>query len=136
MPATVSQVQTGIKNRLATISGLRAFEYQPDNYTTFPFSFNQLNSVEYHRAFQGGNVVYDFTIFVIVGRVSERTAQASLDGFLSYSGASSVRAAIEGDLTLGGIVDSVVINRSTSIRGLTIGDAEYLSIEISLLVYG
>ncbi len=80
--------------------------------------------------------MYDFTVFVIVGRVSERTAQASLDAYLSYDGASSVRAAIEGDLTLGGIVDSVVINRSTSIRGLTIGDAEYLSIEISLLVYG
>lgn len=136
MPATVAQVQSGIKNRLATINGLRAFEFQPDNQIAPPYAFAQLNSVEYHRAFQGGDIVYDFTIFVIVGRVSDRTAQASLDAYLSYSGAQSVRSALEADLTLGGIVSTLIVSRSSSIRSLSVGDAEYLSIEIALLVHG
>jgi hypothetical protein len=37
----------------------------------------------------------DWTVNVIVGRYVDRNAFETLDGFLSYSGATSIRAAIE-----------------------------------------
>ena len=135
MPATVSQVMTGVKNSLATISGLRVFDFQPDNINP-PTAFPQIDSVEYHGAFGGGDVRFNMTVVTIVGRVSDRTAQSSLDAYLSYSGASSIRQAIEADRTLGGVVQTLIVSQSANIRTLPIGEAEYLSIEITLVVHG
>ena len=135
MPATVSQVMTGVKNRLATITGLRVFDFQPDNINP-PSAFPQLDSIEYHGAFGGGDVRFNITVMTIVGRVSDRTAQTSLDTYLSYSGASSIRAVLEGEPTLGGVAQTLVVSRSANIRTLSIGEAEYLAIEITLLVHG
>ncbi len=135
MPATVSQVMTGVKNRLATITGLRVFDFQPDNINP-PSAFPQIDSVEYHGAFGGGDVRFNMTVVTIVGRVSDRTAQSSLDTYLSYSGAGSIRQAIEGDPTLGGVASTLVVSQSANIRTLAIGEAEYLSIEITLVVHG
>jgi hypothetical protein len=135
MPATVSQVMTGVKNRLATITGLRVFDFQPDNINP-PSAFPQIDSVEYHGAFGGGDVRFNMTVVTIVGRVSDRTAQSNLDAYLSYSGASSIREAIEADRSLGGVVQTLVVNQSANIRTLAIGEAEYLTIEITLVVHG
>jgi len=135
MPATPSEVMAGIKTRLSTISGLRVFDYQPDNINP-PVAFGEINSINYHGAFQGGNVVYDITIITIVGRVSERSAQAQLDGFVAYSGPTSIRSAIEADGTLGGVAQDTVVSRSTSVRQMSIGEAEYLQVEITAQVHG
>lgn len=135
MAATVSQVSTGIKNRLATISGLRAFDYQPDMVNP-PVAFPVLNSIEYHRAFGGGDVVMSYTVTVMVGRVSDRTAFSALDGYLSYSGASSIRAALEADTTLGGVTQTLVVSQAANIRNINIGDQDFLAIEVSVIVHG
>ncbi len=134
MPATVSQVADGIKTRLQTISGLRVFSYQPEQLNP-PVAYPSLNSVSYHKAFGGGDVQMDWSILVIVGRYLDRVAHANLDGFLSYSGATSIRAAIEGDLTLGGVASALILSDSTDISSLSANDAEFLQIELSLTVH-
>lgn len=80
MPATVSQVATGLATRLATISGLRTSAYQPEQLNP-PFAFPTLNSINYHRAMGGGDVVMDWTINVVVGRYVDRNSFTILDGF-------------------------------------------------------
>jgi len=134
MPATVSQVADGIKVRLATVSGLRTFSYQPEQLNP-PVAFPVLESVEYHRAFGGGDVQMRWQIFVIVGRYLDRVAHSNLDGFLSYSGATSLRAAIEGDQTLGGVVNTLVLDSGLSIGSLTVAEADYLQVQCSVLVH-
>ena len=79
MPATVSQVATGLATNLATIAGLRTSAFQPEQLNP-PFAFPTLNRIEYHRAFQGGDVVMDWTVNVIVGRYVDRNAFETLDG--------------------------------------------------------
>jgi hypothetical protein len=135
MPATVTQVTDGLKARLATISGLRAYSYQPDQLNP-PFGFPVLNSVTYHRAFNGGDVVFNYTIVVVVGRYTDRTADALLDGYLSYSGATSIRAAIEADKTLGGICSTLIVQSSADVTSLSAGDAEFLEIRFLVEVHG
>ena len=135
MAATVSQVATGLANRLATISGLRSSTYQPEQLNP-PFAFPTLNRIEYHKAFGGGDVVMDWTVNVIVGRYVDRNAFATLDGFLSYSGATSIRAAIEGDKTLGGVCQTLVLPSGANITSLSSADAEFLQIQFQVTVHG
>ncbi len=134
MPATVTQVTDGLKARLATVSGLRTFSYQPEQVNP-PVAFPVLDSIDYHRAFGGGDVQMRFTIIVIVGRYLDRVAHANLDGFLSYDGATSLRAAIEGDKTLGGVASTLIMDSSLSIGSLAIAEAEFLQVSFSVLVH-
>jgi hypothetical protein len=135
MPATVSQVASGLATRLATISGLRTSTYQPEQLNP-PFAFPTLNSINYHRAMGGGDVVMDWTVNVVVGRYVDRNSFTILDGFLSYSGATSIRAAIEGDKTLGGICQTLVLPSGANIMSLSSADAEFLQIQFQVTVHG
>lgn len=134
MPATVSQVATGLATRLATISGLRTYTYQPEQLNP-PVAFPTLDRVEYHGAMGGGDVVMNWTVTVIVGRYTDRTAHNLLDTFLSYSGAGSVRAAIEQDKSLGGVVQTLVLPSGASISAVTQGDADFLAVTLECKVH-
>lgn len=135
MPATVSQVATGLQTRLATISGLRTFNYQPEQENP-PFAYPQINRIEYHRAYSGGDVVMDWTVYVVVGRWLDRTAHAALDDYLSYSGAKSVRAAIEADPTLGGVCSTLIVRSGADITSLDANGAQFLVIQMQVEVHG
>ena len=135
MPATISQIADGLKTRLETISGLRAFSYQPEQENP-PFGYCELNSVDYHRAYQGGDVVTSWTIYVVVGRYLDRTAGDALDEYLSFSGSKSVRAAIEADPTLGGVCSTLIVRSGADVTTLDDGGAQFLVIQIQVEVHG
>jgi hypothetical protein len=135
MNPTISQVATGLQARLATISGLRAYNYQPEQENP-PLAYPVLQQVEYHRAFQGGDVVMTWGITAITGRWTDRTAHQLLDGYLSYSGATSIRAAIEGDRTLGGVCKTLILNQAANITALTVADANFLQVQFTVIVHG
>ena len=131
---TVSQIKTGLAANLATVSGLRAYAYQPDNVNT-PFAWPLLDSIQYNGAMGGGLITHQFTVSVVVGRAAERTAQTLLDGYLSYAGANSIRAAIESDRTLGGVVQDLIVESANNISTLEANDATYLAIDFVVTVY-
>jgi len=131
---TVSQIKTGLAANLATVSGLRAYAYQPDNVNT-PFAWPLLDSIQYNEAMGGGLITHKFTVSVVVGRSAERTAQSLLDGYLSYKGATSIRQAIESDRTLGGVVQDLIVESANNISTLEANDATYLAIDFVVTVY-
>jgi len=136
MAATVSEIMTGIKGRLATVTGLRTSDYLPDNVNP-PVAIPALESIDYHQASRGGAAVHELTVTVIVGSASERSAQSKLDGYLSYSGDTSIRAAIEGDPTLGGVAQTCICNTAGGISAIEIGSANtrYLIATWNVTVY-
>ena len=96
-----SQVRDGLKTRLQTISGLRVYEVIPEPITPPCAIVGQLDftfDIDNARGLDQANV----DIYVIVQRFSERAGQDKLDGYLAGTGATSIKAAIEGDRTLGG----------------------------------
>ena len=131
---TVSQIKTGLAANLATVSGLRAYAYQPDNVNT-PFAWPLLDSIQYNGAMGGGLITHKFTVSVVVGRSAERTAQTLLDGYLSYRGTTSIRQAIESDRTLGGVVQDLIVESANNISTLEANDATYLAIDFVVTVY-
>ena len=88
---SISDIRDGLATNLATISGLRTAADLPDNPSP-PIAVVQLNNVSYDQAFKQGLALYSFTITVIVGRVSERTAQARLNAYAS-TGAGGIKQA-------------------------------------------
>lgn len=131
---SIADIRSGLGDNLSTIQGLRVAETIPDNPSP-PIAVIALGNVVYDGAFDGGLVIYNFTVSVIVGRVAERVAQARLDSYIS-TGAGSVKAAIESDKSLGGSAYDVKVTEMTNIGAVQLGDATYLACDFAVAVYG
>ena len=135
MPATISQVKDGLKAAIQTISGLRAFDYQPDQVNP-PFAWPTLDEIRYHQTgFAAGGVVMDFTITLVVQRVSERVAQDALDQYMAWTGTKSLRAAIEADRTLGGVCEDLIVGSAGNFTNIDANDTLYLTVDFKVTVY-
>jgi hypothetical protein len=132
--ASVTDLRTGIATNLATITGLRTSPTLPDNPNP-PIALVTPISVSFDDSFKRGMQTYTFVISVIVGRVDERTAQNKLDAFVSSTGSSSVKLAVESDKTLGGNAFDCRVTEMRNYGQLTIGDVIYLSAEFTVLCY-
>lgn len=136
MAASVSSVATALMNSLSGITGLRTRTIQPENISAqLPVAFPVLQNITYHRAFQGGDVVMEWQVSVVTGRWTDRTAHSLLDSYLSYSGASSIRAALESDPTLGGVVQTSIVQTAANISSLSVAEQEFLEISLQVTVH-
>jgi hypothetical protein len=129
---SLSEIRAGLATNLATISGLRTTAELPDNPSP-PIAMVQINNISYDEAFQGGLALYNFTITVVVGRVSERTAQNRLNAFAS-TGPGGIKHAVESDKTLGGKAFDVRLQELTSMGAITLGETQYMACEFSVQV--
>jgi hypothetical protein len=132
--ASITNLRTGLATRLGTISGLRTTTETPDTVSP-PIAIINVGNVSYDRTFQRGLDEYSFVITVIVGRVGERSAQRLLDSYVSTTGASSVKLAVESDKTLGGNCDSLRVTDMRNYGSLVIGEITYLAAEFNVVVY-
>lgn len=133
--ATLSELRAGLSTNLATIAGLRTSATIPDSLNP-PIAVVMPSTIRYDTAFaRTGGDEFEFLVLVVVGRVDERSAQNKLDDYCSSSGASSVKAAIERDKTLGGKAFSLRVTTLRSYSQLTVGDITYLSAEFVVQVF-
>lgn len=130
---SIAAIQAGIKTRLATITGLRVYDYLPDQPQP-PMAVVQFNSLDYHGAFGGGMADYNLTVTLVLGRIIERTTVSNLDGYASPSGASSIRAAIEAEQTLGGAAQTATVTTMSNPRAVTYADATFYAVDFEVLV--
>ena len=100
--ATVSQIRTGLATRLDTISGTHCYSYEPD-VSIAPALIVASYSIDYDLV-MGAGTTYEFDVLVLLGRQVDRSFQEQIDSYLQPTGATSVKAAVEGDPTLGGVV--------------------------------
>lgn len=134
MPATFLEIADGLGERLSTIRGLRVYDHVPDVFAV-PCAYILPDSVNYWQGFAGGNVECLYTVTLIVGRIAERQNQKALYEFMAYSGDRSVRAAIEADRTLGGRVQTLLVESADNIRLITQGDASYLGCDFRCRIH-
>jgi hypothetical protein len=132
--ASITELRAGIKANLATINGLRVSDYQPDSINppvaiVFPVSLN------YDETFHRGMQTYTFAVQVIVGRVSERTGQSTIDSYCSSTGSNSIKLAIESDKTLSGKAFDLRVTDMRNYGELLVGEVNYLSAEFVVLCY-
>lgn len=132
--ASITNIRTGLATRLATISGLRTAATMPD-LPNPPIAIVIPDNINFDDTFHRGMDTLTFRIFLVVGRADERTAQNSLDGYCATSGATSIKAAIEGDKTLGGNAFDCRVTDMRSYGSVLISETNYLSCEFVVIVY-
>jgi hypothetical protein len=130
----ISDLRSGIAKNLGTIPGLRTNALVSDNPTP-PIAVVEPLVVNFDKTMGRGLDEYQFKVTVIVGRVSERNGQNTLDAYCSGSGTYSVKSAIESDRTLGGKANDLRVTGLTSYGSLTIGDSTFLAAEFAVTVY-
>jgi hypothetical protein len=131
----ISTVRQGLADAADTITGLNCLAYAPDSVPEPCFYVSEV-AVEFDAAFGRGMDDIDFTCMVLVSRADDKASQAKLDGYLSGSGASSVKVALEAAPTLGGACDDLHVKRIQGYRWYTHGDAKYLGAEFVVRVIG
>jgi hypothetical protein len=129
----ISDLRKGLANNLKTISGLRVVDTLPDIVNP-PMAMIGLAKVAYNQQNQRSMAEYTFKITVVLGRVSERTAQQALD-VLVAPGVGSVKYAVESDRTLGGFAYEVFIPELSAYGAITVNGIDYLSAEFSVQVF-
>lgn len=131
--ASLTELREGIAENLSTIVGLRVSAYVPDNPNP-PMAIISPQSIEYHKSFANGFNTYNFVVSIFVARVSERTAQNSLDAYCASTGSSSIKSAIESDRTLSGRAYDLIVSDMRNYGSVIIGDNTYLTAEFDCAV--
>ena len=131
--SSISELRAGLATNLKTIKALRVVETLPDVVNP-PMAMIGLSKVQYNQQNQRSMSLYTFQVTVVVGRVSERTAQKASD-VLVAPGAGSIKYAIEVDRTLGGKAFDVFVPELSAIGAMSVNGIDYFSAEFSVQVY-
>lgn len=130
----IAAVKDGIKVRLATISGLLALDRWPDRLIP-PCGIVIPEEVTFDNTFGRGGDGSLFTVRIVVGRVVDDAAQDAIDAYMAGSGASSVKAAIEGDTSLGSSVDTCRVEKAKRYGVVDQGGVQYLGCDFTVRVW-
>jgi hypothetical protein len=95
---TPSDVRDGIKTAI-NITGLRVYDTIPDGLVPPALVIGQI-SITWDYTLANSLDRGSIDLILITGRMSERSAQDYLDGFLAASGASSIKAKLDAAPTL------------------------------------
>lgn len=87
---------------------IRTIAYLSDTFSP-PVALVAIHDTDRETFGNPGQWIYKFTVFVVVSRVDDRAGISALEGYMSPIGATSIRAALEADTTLGKAVDSCVM---------------------------
>ena len=131
---SIAAIRTALATSLGTISGLRTSATVPDDPKP-PVAIVLPPTISYDTSMGRGLDTYEFSILVMVGRVSERTAQGSLDAYAAPTGATSIKTAIEADRTLGGAAQSCRVTDMRNVGPMSIAENTFLTAEFVVTVY-
>jgi hypothetical protein len=115
MSVTVAQIREGLAANLAGIAGVQVSAYMLANPTP-PTIHVYPGQIEYDGAMIRGVDRWTMIVQAFVGLVSDIGAQVKLDTFIAPSGAGSVKAGLEADRTLGGLVQSLRVTECSGER--------------------
>lgn len=131
----LDDIRDGLAKNLVTIPGLRARPYEPDKPNP-PEAFVANVTVDYDQSMQRGTDVYVATVLLVVGNISDRSANKNLAAYMGKTGSSSVKTAIETDKTLDGAAKTLRVVRMDGFRPVELFDGlRYLGTEWSVQVW-
>lgn len=132
--ASIRAMRQAIATNLGNVSGLRTSSLIPEDPKP-PVAVVIFDRIEFDTAFGRGLDMYLFKVVVVMGRVNTRGTEETLDGYLSGSGSSALKAAIESDRTLGGEAQDLRVTSGENVRELVVADITYVAADFLLTVY-
>lgn len=141
--ANTVDIRNGLATNLQTISGLRVYPFVTGTVATpaaviVPGDGGRGNrrAIDFDQTMGRGSDQFFFTILVLVSDAAERAAFETLDAYLAGSGTLSVKAAVESDETLGGIVGWTNVQGVMDYGRIDYGGQSYLGAEFTVEVMG
>ena len=132
--ASLTSIRNGIATNLGNISSLSVYGYVPDSIEPPTAVVGVVESIDYDSTMARGSDTYNIPILLYVSRVDAQDSQETLDGYLASTGASSVKAQVESDLTLNGSAQSVRVVEADNYGVYTVNDIDYLGVEFGVEV--
>ena len=132
--ASLTSIRNGIATNLGNIRSLSVYGYVPDSIEPPTAIVGVVESIDYDSTMARGSDTYNIPILLYVSRVDAQDSQETLDGYLAATGASSVKAQVESDLTLNGSAQSVRVVEADNYGVYTVNDIDYLGVEFGVEV--
>ncbi len=128
---TIRQIRAGLGARLDTIAGLRVHDTVPGQFSPPAAVVGMPVRAETETMLRGTDR-YEIDVWVVVSRQADTQSEKAVENYLNATGATSVRDAIYGDKTLGGVVNDVYeVSATPSVFPFGTGSNEvtYIGIE-------
>ena len=127
----IGSVMDEIGVRLATITGLRVFDFPPSSLVPPAAVVGWPTSIEFDSTADRGSDEATFEVHVLVGMGNDRNARDKLAAYMAGSGSGSIKAAIEG----GAVGDSCRVTGAT-VSVMTVGSQGFLAATFAVHVTG
>lgn len=134
----IKAIRAALANACSGISGLQCCPDIPGQIIAPAWVAGEV-TIDYDRTFKGGQAA-GLTEMLVKGRLYASTAdtpsgQANLDSFLTPSGATSIKAAVEADLTLAGTVRTLRVERVHGYALYTVAGTDYYGAQYDVRVW-
>lgn len=114
--------------------GLNAYAVVPDS-CVFPCAIvGGPEEIEFDYTMTRYTDRWVIPVRVLTGRIDETSGQQVLDGYLNGSGQTSIKAAIEGDLTLDGAANTCRVTKAGGYGVYTMGGVQGVGMEFTVEV--
>lgn len=132
--AVLSDVRTALAAAIDNVPGLRALaqmsgQIDPPVAVVVPAPGP---FISYSETFELNVADIALEVILLVSYADERAGQLLLDGYLSATGAQSVRAAITADPTLGSVVDYAVLTEASDYGLIEWAGVQYLGARLAV----
>ena len=133
---SVTTIRAAIATRLATITGLAAYTHVPTN-PAVPCAIVRPTETDYDLTIANGGDIQRYEILLLATSAGTPwdVAQALVDTYLSRTGSTSIKAAIEGDGTLGGAAYATRVREWRDYGTLSFGTVEYFGVRFTVEVW-
>lgn len=147
MSVSVTQIRQALASKLGAITyngkTLRAYYYvpgtiEPPCVVIVPGTFipgDTVSAIHYDSTMANGSHDYVFTLQIVLSNAVDRTAQDSIDDYISPQGPQSVKATIEADMTLGVAgISFAHVQRTIQYGKITFNQVEYWGAQLVVQV--
>lgn len=135
---TLAQIREGLAANLeAGVADVQVSAYLLSRTTAPSLQVSGPQEVDFDEAFGRGLDRWTLTVWALAGAATDKGAQKRLDAMIDPSGAGSVKAAVEADTTLGGIVDDLRVETCSGYTMYALNDATqlYLGAQWRVAIY-
>lgn len=125
----LDQLREALADALADIPDTQISAYRLSNFQTPLLQVAWPDEIDYHQTMRDGTDGWTVIVMAFAGAMSDIGSQKILDQYIPATGAKSVKAALEADITLGGLVDDVTVVSCTGYREYTVNQLAVLGCE-------
>lgn len=132
--ASIVSIKSGLKTRLQTITGVTGYTESNPGSVNIPAAVIRRGPMTFDSTMARGSDELTFIVTLLVALAESKLANDLMDPYLAGSGALSVKAAVEGDKTLGGAAHTTRVTEASEDVEVTVGGTAYLGVDFTIEV--